>query len=132
MQPADQNRRYVLIAQFLLAGTTWWAFAQALILIWRATGIPRFTPFGWHDANWASLAIVGGAFIYVLRNVTAQDFANEVVVELRKVSWPTAKETRSAVIVVIVMVTVVSLILGTFDLIWAKLIKALLTYGSGG
>ena len=45
--------------------------------------------------------------------------ATEIVMELKKVTWPTRKETQAATIVVIVTVIIASAFLGLFDLIWS-------------
>ncbi|RME30127.1 MAG: preprotein translocase subunit SecE [Deltaproteobacteria bacterium] len=47
--------------------------------------------------------------------------ATEVVVELKKVTWPNAKETRSATVVVIITVFIMAFFLGLFDLFWSNL-----------
>ncbi len=46
--------------------------------------------------------------------------------ELRKVSWPTLKETRGATFVVLGFVTVMSILLGLVDLGLSSLIKLIL------
>lgn len=129
MGNSDQ-RRWVIFAQFAIAASIWWSLAQALTLLYRAASIPAFTPFGVADSHWAAFAIVGAAFIYTLRNPIAQEFADDVFVELRKVTWPSWKETRQSTFVVIVTVFIVGLILGGFDLIWAKLIRYILNTGT--
>ncbi len=53
--------------------------------------------------------------------------ANEVASELKKVTWPTAKEVRMATIVVIVMAIISALVLGLFDFVWSNLTE--LVYG---
>jgi preprotein translocase subunit SecE len=70
-------------------------------------------------------AVVIGVALY--RNDHVYGLANEVSGELKKVTWPTAKEVRSATIVVVVMAIVSSLILGVFDLAWSNLTE--LVYG---
>jgi len=45
----------------------------------------------------------------------------EVTNELRKVTWPTRKETQAATLVVIVTVIVAAIFLGLFDAIWSWL-----------
>ncbi|MBA3539675.1 MAG: preprotein translocase subunit SecE [Deltaproteobacteria bacterium] len=52
---------------------------------------------------------------------------NEVASELKKVTWPTAKEVRTATTVVIVMAVLSAIILGLFDLVWSNLTE--LVYG---
>ncbi len=72
------------------------------------------------------LVAVGGA-VYLYRHERIYTLANEVSAELKKVSWPTAKEVRAATIVVIVMSLIAAVILGTFDFVWSNLTE--LVYG---
>ena len=55
------------------------------------------------------------------------DFFREVKVELKKVTWPTRKQTTGTTIVVIIFVFVVSAFLGLFDLGLSKLVQVVLT-----
>jgi preprotein translocase SecE subunit len=70
-------------------------------------------------------AIVVGVSLY--RNDRVYGLANEVSSELKKVTWPTAKEVRSATLVVIVMSVTSAIILFLFDLVWSGLTD--LVYG---
>jgi preprotein translocase subunit SecE len=70
-------------------------------------------------------ASVTGIVLY--RNDKIYTLTNEVATELKKVTWPTAKEVRAATIVVIVMAIVSALILGLFDFVWSNLTE--LVYG---
>lgn len=57
-------------------------------------------------------------------------FANYVEdskAELRKVTWPTLKETRGATLVVLGFVTVMAILLGLVDLGLSKLIQLILS-----
>jgi len=47
--------------------------------------------------------------------------------ELRKISWPTLKETRSATLVVLGFVAVMALLLGVVDLALSKLVQLILS-----
>ena len=127
----SDQRRWVIFAQAVLAFGIWWSLAQTFALIYRAAKIPTFNPFGVSDWHWVAFAVVGAAFIYTLRNPTVQEFANDVLVELRKVTWPSWKETRQSTLVVIVTVFIVGMILGGFDLIWAKVIRYIINTGTG-
>ncbi|MBE7452603.1 MAG: preprotein translocase subunit SecE [Kofleriaceae bacterium] len=68
-----------------------------------------------------------GAGIYFYKHERVHTLANEVSAELKKVSWPTAKEVRAATIVVIVMAIISAIILGLFDFVWSNLTE--LIYG---
>jgi preprotein translocase subunit SecE len=70
-------------------------------------------------------AVVAGVVLY--RNDRIYNLANEVSAELKKVTWPTAKEVRTATTVVIVMAIISAVILGVFDLVWSNLTE--LVYG---
>ena len=70
-------------------------------------------------------ASVTGIALY--RNDKFYHLANEVASELKKVTWPTAKEVRSATLVVIVMAIISAIILGLFDFVWSNLTE--LVYG---
>jgi preprotein translocase subunit SecE len=70
-------------------------------------------------------AVVAGVVLY--RNDRIYHLANEVSAELKKVTWPTAKEVRTATIVVIVMAIISAVILGLFDFVWSNLTE--LVYG---
>ena len=53
----------------------------------------------------------------------AEDSRNE----LRKVSWPTAKETRRATLVVLGFVAVMAVLLGIVDFVLSKLAQLILS-----
>ncbi|MCP3941941.1 MAG: preprotein translocase subunit SecE [Desulfobacteraceae bacterium] len=55
------------------------------------------------------------------------DFFREVKVELKKVTWPTRKQTTGTTIVVIIFVFVVAAFLGLFDYGLSKLVQVVLT-----
>lgn len=52
-----------------------------------------------------------------------RDFLFEVKVELKKVTWPTKKETMSATLIVIVTVFIISFFLGFVDFGLTSLMK---------
>ena len=56
-----------------------------------------------------------------------RDFLEEAKEELKKVAWPTRKETLTTSAAVLLLVLVVSLYLGLVDLGLAKIIEALLS-----
>jgi preprotein translocase subunit SecE len=70
-------------------------------------------------------AIVTGVALY--RSDRVYHLANEVASELKKVTWPTAKEVRASTTTVIVMAIIAALILGLFDFAWSNLTE--LVYG---
>jgi preprotein translocase subunit SecE len=71
-----------------------------------------------------SAAAFAAAGIY---NSTMNNYLNEVVLELKKVTWPTRKETSAATVVVIITLLIMAVILYAFDILWAYLIKIVLS-----
>jgi len=56
----------------------------------------------------------------------AVQFVSQAKAELKKVTWPTRKQTLASTGVVMVIVAVMGLYLGIIDLILAKLVKFIL------
>jgi preprotein translocase subunit SecE len=71
----------------------------------------------------AAFAVAGVAAVIALRNERVFTLATEVSTELKKVTWPTRKETFAATVVVVVTVIVSSIFLGVFDSLWGWLTK---------
>jgi preprotein translocase subunit SecE len=67
----------------------------------------------------AVVATVAGIWMY--RDDRLYTLTNEVATELKKVTWPTAKEVRAATIVVIVMAIISAVVLFLFDIMWSSL-----------
>ena len=53
-------------------------------------------------------------------------FIKEAKVELKKVTWPTPKQTLASTAVVIIIVFIVSIYLGIIDFVLAKAVKFIL------
>jgi preprotein translocase subunit SecE len=85
------------------------------------------TPPG--DFQISLMAAVGATVVgvWMYRSDKYYTLANEVASELKKVTWPTAKEVRAATLVVIVMAIISAIILGLFDFVWSNLTE--LVYG---
>lgn len=64
----------------------------------------------------------GGSFF-----IKAAEFFREVKVELKKVVWPTRKQTTGTTVVVIIFVFIVAVFLGVFDYSLSKLVQVVLT-----
>ncbi|MBM4321379.1 MAG: preprotein translocase subunit SecE [Deltaproteobacteria bacterium] len=85
--------------------------------------IPDYALLGASVTATTVVAWIATAAVAVIcwRNPRYNTLANEVVQELRKVTWPTWVETRAATIVVIITTVIISIILYFFDMIWSGL-----------
>jgi preprotein translocase subunit SecE len=66
------------------------------------------------------------------RGVNPLVFFRDVRSELRKVAWPTQRETMNLTLVVIALSIAVGLFLGFFDFVFQELFRWLLAVTSGG
>jgi preprotein translocase subunit SecE len=57
----------------------------------------------------------------------ATNFLNEVWSELKKVHWPTRKETYAATVVVVIITLLVAVFLGLVDYAVSHLVRAVLS-----
>ena len=98
----------ILVIAFLLFKTgdwVWSYFAKPNELLLQALAL--------------GVGLTVGLVAYRNKRVFAT--TEEVTDELKKVNWPSRKETYYATIVVIVMVVISTLVLSTFDVIWSFL-----------
>lgn len=73
-----------------------------------------------------SVALGALCFLILYRHGQVNQFTNEVLVELSRVTWPTQKDTSRATIVVVIMVLIAGLVLGAFDVFWIWVINQVL------
>jgi preprotein translocase subunit SecE len=95
-----------IIAAWLLAKCGDWA--------WSYFGKPNGFLIGT-----SAFLVAGIATVVAWRNEEVFGLASEVAGELRKVSWPTRKETLTSTIIVIITTIISAAFLGLFDAIWS-------------
>lgn len=102
------------------------SFLSAAILTWLTVGILFRTLAGAFgvvqrmysiDALTHGLPLAAGAlvFLYLQFSPKASAWAEDVILEVSKVVWPSKKDTTAMTIVVIIMVLIASAILFVFD-----------------
>lgn len=71
------------------------------------------------------VALVAGliTFLILYFNRSANQFMNEVMMEVSRVTWPTQNDTTKATFVVVIMVIITGMILGALDQVWTKLVQ---------
>ncbi len=95
------------------------------LLKWTAEWLGEYLPASlqpsefWTTTGSFLITLVLGVYLY--RNERTYNLVDEVTTELKKVTWPTGKEVKSATIVVFVMAVISATILGIFDYTWLKL-----------
>ena len=82
--------------------------------------------FGFSSVTLATLLGLGVVF-FVRGKQERNEFLLNSIAELRKVSWPSGPDTKTMTIIVCIVVGIFSVILGVFDIVWAKLLNWLLS-----
>lgn len=121
------DNRKVIVASYLAASMTLWFLTRSAIQWFYLTfyQVRRLPGIGF--AREALPVIVGAAtLIILLRHARVNTLLDEVVSELKKVTWPGREEVIKSTTVVLVCVLFASFILAGFDLVWGKLIGFLL------
>ena len=90
-------------------------------------GLPLFISVGWQAGKKPARG-TGGPMAFSIRSKfeAAKQFLREVKTELKKVTWPSKKDTLSGTAVVLVAVFIIALFLGIVDSGLSNLIKELL------
>jgi preprotein translocase subunit SecE len=99
------------------------------LLQWSIDWIWGYVATAPSESKISVVAAIGATVVGIVlyRNDRIYHLANEVSSELKKVTWPTAKEVRTATLTVIIMAIISAAILGVFDLVWTNLTE--LVYG---
>ncbi len=93
------------------------AASSGLVAGWRSQDTIRHgLPVG--------LAIL--TFALLQFNAKVRAWADEVILEVRKVVWPSQKDTTAMTTVVCIMLVIAGLVFGVFDFVSGQVIKVLL------
>lgn len=117
------TQRYVIIAHIVLGLLLAMTIGQLLGAIFAGVGVSDGQLLGQQltVTKLLGIALGAAATVALYKNPKSIAYTNEVVAELRKVTWPTKKETQTATTVVIVTTLVMSVILFFIDNIWGAL-----------
>ncbi len=118
----EQPKRIVAIA-YVLAAIAIGVFLEKVLAL--AFGYARINDFevagGWSLSTVVGFAIAAAVAIVGWRIPRTQQVSLEVALALRRVTWPTLRETRAATVAVIVASAIAAVVLGVFDLVWSWL-----------
>lgn len=85
----------------------------------------RFEWFGIAATIGSALVGIGAAW-GVKADPERHEYLLSAVGELRKVSWPSWADTKRMTLIVCIVVGIFAIIVGIFDVVWAKALKLLL------
>jgi preprotein translocase subunit SecE len=118
----EQPKRIVAIFYVLAAIAVGVFLEKVLALVFSYARVNDFAIFGdWSLSTVVGFAIAVAAAIVIWRIPKTQTVSLEIALELRRVTWPSVRETRAATIAVVVATFIAALILGAFDAVWGRL-----------
>ncbi len=118
----EQPKRIVAIAYVLAAIAAGFFLEKVTSVAFAYLRVNDFEILsGWSLSTVIGFALAAVIAIVVWRIPRTQTVSLEVALELRRVTWPTLRETRAATVAVIVASAIAAVILGLFDMVWSWL-----------
>jgi preprotein translocase subunit SecE len=121
---AGVDPRRIVAIFFVFAAVCLGIFLEKVLgLVFSYTRWNDFPIFGddWTLTTVVGYGIAALAAVVVWRTPRLHAVSLEVAGELKKVTWPSLRETRAATVAVVLFSFLAAALLGVFDLIWAKL-----------
>ena len=119
----NQFQKWVSLSYLVAAGiVAYLCFSLSLNL---SSTFELETKYRHIDLAVRGVSLVAGliTFLVLYLNRSANQFMNEVMLEVSRVTWPTSNDTVKATFIVVIMVIVTGMILGALDQLWTKLIQ---------
>jgi preprotein translocase subunit SecE len=118
----EQPKRIVAIAYVLAALAIGVFLEKVTALVLTYARVNDFAVFGdWSLSTIIGFGVAAVVAVVVWRIPKTQTVSLEIALELRRVTWPSLRETRAATVAVIVASFVAAAILGLFDMVWSWL-----------
>jgi preprotein translocase subunit SecE len=121
---AGIDPKRMVIIFYVLAALAVGVFAEKVLeLVFSYVRWNDPTIFGdeWRLTTVLGFALAAAAAVVVWRTPKTQTVSLEIASELKKVTWPTLRETRAATVAVVIATFVAAVILGLFDYVWAAI-----------
>ncbi|NCG17505.1 MAG: preprotein translocase subunit SecE [Rhodobacterales bacterium] len=122
-----KNQKFVLMSFFsaaVLVGMSLQGLGAPLLANFELSNPELF--LGLNATSFAAFIAGVITFLVLNRHPVAYRFTDEVVVELRKVSWPTREETIRSTTVVVVFTVIVAGALAGYDWVWGEITSRVL------
>ena len=123
----EQSNQKIITLSFVLTGFLTF-MVVGIVMSTLAAASATFGNFYRVDAVRHGLPVILGflAFALLQFNPKVQTWADEAVTEVRKVVWPTKKDTTAMTIVCCVMLLMASVVLGVFDFLSRTIITMII------
>lgn len=119
----QDNRRWILISLLLLGiivGYTSFLLFRNIDVMFRLTA---HLPHADLLVKALPVLLSGGVFVWIYRSQSKMAYLDDVVAEIRKITWPTRKDTVASTVVVVIAILIIASILGVYDSICSWIIR---------
>lgn len=122
-----KEQQKIVTLCFILAGGLF-AFVSKVILDSISSNVIFFARFYSKDIYQHGIPVFLGLLVFGLLQFNSKIclWANEVLLEIRNIVWPSRKDTLSMTLVCCVMLIVAGVVLGIFDFFASHIIKLIL------
>ncbi len=119
----EQPKRYVAIFYVLAAIALAKFFEKISSLVFSYVRFNDATVLveGWTLSTFIGFGVAAALAVVVWRIPKTQTVSLEIALELKRVTWPSLRETRASTVAVVVASFIAAMVLGTFDFIWGQL-----------
>jgi preprotein translocase subunit SecE len=121
------DNRKIIIASYVATGMVFWFLTRQGLqaLVTGSYSIRKLPSIG-IIREFLPVVVGLAAFAFLMLNSKVNNFLDEVVVELKKVTWPSREDVVKSTIVVLGCVLFASGVLAVFDVAFGKMISYLL------
>lgn len=122
------DNRKIIVSSYLVASLVAWFLSHSFI-VWLSTKVYEIRRLPGLKIGIEAVPAIAALIVFVvlLRHPKANSVLDEVIIELKKVTWPGREDVVKSTWVVLVCIFFISLILAGFDVLWGKVIGYLLS-----
>ncbi len=126
----ERKNKKIITLCFVFAGVLAWFVVGILMDLLSASFGILARAFSSDAIRHGVPVVVGlGLFLALQFNAKVVKWADEVVIEIGKVVWPSRKDTTAMTVVVCVMVLISGLVLGLFDMVSSFVVNLMVQVG---
>src|SRR5262245_23179045 len=116
-----KERKWIIASYIAITATFSWILNQVMLLVVGYTHVRNPSILGVISASaLLSVVVMSLAALIYFRRPEVNLFSNEVLQEVKKVTWPERKATYLSTVVVVICVMVMAVILGVYDWVCTK------------
>jgi preprotein translocase SecE subunit len=121
------NQRYIIIVLLAVSAIVAISFQGLIIPVLAKNELGDPMLLGGFRATTMVAFFIGAAlFLLLNRNDFIVTYSDEVISQLRKVTWPDKEETYRTTMVVISMTLFIAFMLGVYDYVWSEVTQLFL------